>query len=320
MKKKIFWKILACVLLLSGVLATPAWAAHRILFIDSYHEGFEWSDGVAAGVRSVLNEPDITLKTFHMDTLRNTSESAKKRAALNALYTIRSFKPDVVIASDDEASAYLIVPYLKNADLPVVFCGVDFSAEHYGFPCSNVTGMVELPPAVALIYSLTHFKRIVMVGYLAADTPTAMHDCEYVNQEINEAFVGIFVKSFKDWKKEFKHLQDKVEVLILGNKEGIENWDDTQALDYVKINSKIPTGCLSDRMTPFVFLGATRIAKEQGVYAATTALKILNGTPVSTIPVVNNVQANFTINKKIADRIGISIPESYLNIANKIIE
>jgi ABC-type uncharacterized transport system substrate-binding protein len=309
-----------CLLLMAGCMAFSAHASKRVLYVDSYHEGYEWSDGVTEGIRSVLNNADVKLKIFHMDTKRNTDEAYKRHAALQAKELIGSFHPDVVIASDDNASKYLIMQYFKNASLPFVFCGVNYNADDYGFPYSNVTGMLELPPAVKLIYSLKHFKRIVTVGYLAADTLTERKDGFYTNKDVREDFVERYVKTFSEWKTAFNELQNKVDVLILGNNGGIRGWDNGKAQQFTLENTRIPTGCLLDWMAPFVFLGATRSAQEQGRYAASTALRILDGTPPSSIPIIGNVEANIIINMKIAGKLGIKVPQSFLKIASRVIE
>jgi ABC-type uncharacterized transport system substrate-binding protein len=309
-----------CLLIMAAGMAFSAQAAKRVLYVDSYHEGYEWSDGVTEGIRSVLNNADVNLKIFRMDTKRNTDEAYKKNAGLQAKELIGSFHPDVVIASDDNASKYLIMPYFKNASLPFVFCGVNYNADDYGFPYSNVTGMLELPPAVKLIYSLKHFKRIVTVGYLAADTLTERKDGYYTNQDVREDFVERYVKTFDEWKTAFNELQKKVDVLIVGNNGGIRGWDNAEAQRFALENTRIPTGCLLDWMAPVVFLGATRSAQEQGRYAASTALRIINGASPSSIPIVGNVEANIIINMKIAKKLGIKVPQSFLKIASRIIE
>jgi ABC-type uncharacterized transport system substrate-binding protein len=319
MCKKII-RLAVCFFFVAACMAFSAHAAKRVLYVDSYHQGYEWSDGVTEGIQSVLGKANVTLKIFRMDTKRNTDEAYKKNVALQAKELIATFHPDVVIASDDNASKYLIMPYYKNASLPFVFCGVNYNADDYGFPYSNVTGMLELPPAVKLIYSLKHFKRIVTVGYLAADTLTERKDGFYTNRDVREDFVERYVTTFDEWKTAFNELQDKVDVLIIGNNGGIRGWDNTAAQQFALQYTRIPTGCLLDWIAPVVFLGATRSAQEQGQYAASAALKILNGTPPSSIPIVGNVEANIIINMKIANKLGINVPKSFLKIASRIIE
>jgi hypothetical protein len=52
-----------------------------------------------------------------MDTKRNTDDHFKKNAAQKGKSVIEEYNPDIVIAADDNASKYLIVPYFKDASL-----------------------------------------------------------------------------------------------------------------------------------------------------------------------------------------------------------
>ncbi len=72
---------------------------------------------------------------------------------------IDSWQPDVVIASDDNASKYLIAPYYKGGDLPFVFCGLNWDASVYGFPAKNVTGMVEVAQIPQLLEVLKRHAK-----------------------------------------------------------------------------------------------------------------------------------------------------------------
>ena len=137
-----------------GAADASTYAGKKILFIDSYHEGYAWSDGITRGVQSTLEGTGVNLKVIRMDTKRNTSDDFKKAAARKARAEIEAFKPDVVIAANDNASKFLIEPYFKNAELPFVFCGVNWDASVYGFPYSNTTGMVEVTPIPQIIDQL----------------------------------------------------------------------------------------------------------------------------------------------------------------------
>ncbi len=302
------------------LMATPTLATNRILYIDSYHAGFPWSDGITEAIQKTLDGKDVDLKIHRMDTKRNPDEKYKIKAAAVAKSVIDNYRPDIVIASDDNASKYLIMKYYKDSRLPFVFCGVNYNADAYGFPYRNVTGMVEVAPVIKLIYSLKHFTRIVSVGYLAQDTLTERKDGAYTKRDVRENYIERYVKTFEEWKREFLKLQDEVDVLIVGNNGGIKGWDEKEAQRFAENNTKHPTGCLLDWLTPFSFLGATRLASEQGAYAANTALKILSGTPVEDIPIVRNTQADIIINMRIAKKLGLKVPNSFRKIAAKIIE
>ena len=79
------------------------YAGEKILWVDSYHQGYEWSDGIEAGLKDVLNDTGVELKIVRMDTKRNTGDDFGNNAANQAKAEIEAFEPDVLIASDDNA-------------------------------------------------------------------------------------------------------------------------------------------------------------------------------------------------------------------------
>ncbi|MCX9009588.1 MAG: hypothetical protein OIN66_00560, partial [Candidatus Methanoperedens sp.] len=105
---------------------TKTYEGKKILYIDSYHAGYEWSDGETRGIEKILNDTGVELKILRMDTKRNDSDAFGKQAGLKAKSVIEEFKPDVVIASDDPAFKYVIMPYYRDATLPFVFCGINW--------------------------------------------------------------------------------------------------------------------------------------------------------------------------------------------------
>ena len=151
-KMKKFWMFVLvsmCVILFASVGFAAEFSGKKILIIDSYHEGYPWSDGTVAGAQTGLKDSGVDIKIFRMDTKRNTSDEFAKQAGEKAKAFIEEYKPDVVIASDDPAAKYIIVPFYKDAALPFVFCGVNWDAGIYGFPFKNTTGMVEVSPTPA---------------------------------------------------------------------------------------------------------------------------------------------------------------------------
>ena len=39
---------------MAGVVSAAGYSGKKVLYIDSYHEGYGWSDGIVAGVKSPL--------------------------------------------------------------------------------------------------------------------------------------------------------------------------------------------------------------------------------------------------------------------------
>lgn len=311
-KTGIVWIIIASIYLLGigvNVDAEPSvegkYKGKRILYINSYHQGYAWSDGITDGIQSVLNNTGVELKAILMDTKRNSSESFKKQVGLKAKQTVEAFKPDVLITSDDNAFKYVVKPYYMDAGLPVVFCGLNWDASIYGAPYKNTTGMIEVALVPQLLKHLRQYSKGDKVGYLAADVLTARKEGEYYNKLFNLNITERYVQTFDEWKTGFKEIQQKVDILIVGNNAGINDWDDEKARQFAKDNTIRPTGAIYGWMMPYSLLGLTKVEQEQGQWAAKAALRILGGASTSDIPVVRNKEGKLMLNLAIADKLGV---------------
>ncbi|TBW53341.1 ABC transporter substrate-binding protein [Marinobacter halodurans] len=300
-----------------AVMADANYSGKKILFIDSYHAGFEWSDGIIQGAKDVLKGTGVELKVVHMDTKRNTSETFIKAKALEVKSTIEQFKPDVLIASDDNASKYVIVPYYRDTDLPVIFCAVNWDASTYGFPTKNVTGMVEVTLVPEIVRHLKYYADGDDIGFIGANTLTARK--EYDN---HRDLLGIdykkayFARNFHEWKEMFIKLQSEVDMAIMLNQVGISGWNDAEAIRFVEDNTRIPVGSWNRWVMPYSLLGVTNIPAEQGSWAAQAALKVLEGVPPSKIPLTHNKEGKLFFNPRIGKRLGIQTPPPFATISD----
>jgi ABC-type uncharacterized transport system substrate-binding protein len=281
----------------------------RILFIDSYHEGYAWSDGITAGINRVFADNKVTLKVHRMDTKRNRTDEFKKKAALRAKAVIEEFKPDVVIATDDNAAKYLIVPYYRGGPLPFVFAGINWDASHYGFPASNVTGMVEVNASAALLDVLRTFSGGVTVGFLSDDTASTQKELKNSADVLDLQFDKVaLVNTFEEWKQAYLEMQEQVDVLYFYNNAGIKGWDDVEAARFALEHAKIPSGAVQAWIAPYVLMVFPKDATEQGEWAALTALQIANGVSPSEIPIVQNKRSSPLINSILAKKLQLDIP------------
>jgi ABC-type uncharacterized transport system substrate-binding protein len=311
------WKLLSFLLIIG--FSSNVHARHRILWLDSYDPSNKWTAEMGKAIRSTINGQDVELKVHHMDTKRNKSEAFKKRAALKAVDLIKSYRPHVVIASEDNASKYVVEPYFKNKSIPFVFCGVNHTAKRYGYPYKNATGIIELDPIPKLIFSLSRFHFVDKVGYLAEDGTSARINGSVYKTQTRFFCLEYYVNSMSEWTKTYRQAQNEVDILIIGNTSAIKDWDMRTAMETVKRDSKIPTGCLLEFLTPLTFIGCIKLPSEQGRWAAETALKIANGTPVDSIPIAEPADGKLIVNTKIAKAMGIKIPKSYINKADLLI-
>lgn len=307
--KGIHFIIAAICLLFVPLLPSKAYAANKILFIDSYHEEYIWSADITAGIKSVLNtRDDVVLKIFRMDTKRNQSEEFKQNAALEAKELIDTWQPDVVIASDDNASKYLIAPYFMNKELPFVFCGLNWDASTYGFPVDNVTGMIEVALFESIIEKLKLYADGNRIGYLASATISEQKEYENILKRFDVKLNARFVKTFSELQEAYLELQEETDMVLIQECRSVQGFDHKKMIAFVAENTKVPTGALQKYLIHYALLTFAKIGEEQGEHAARTALEIIDGASPEDIPIVANKKAKIYLNMRLAKKMGIKFP------------
>lgn len=293
----------------------------KLFYVNSYHKGFQWSDDIEKGLLKALEihkNPDesyntsgslVDIKVFRMDSKRNKSPEYIKEVAQQAREIIETWKPDIVVASDDNASKYLIMPYYKNSPIPFVFCGLNWDASVYGFPTRNITGMIEVGPIRETVEMLVPYAKGNRIGLIGANDLSNEKEIAHIQSFFALKKEDIkLVTDLEEWKLEYLALQKKVDIVILLHPTGIEGWDPGKAQDYVMKNTTIPTGGVSDDYIDLALLGNVKIAEEQGWWAGQTALKILQGASPNDIPVTENKETKLFLNMKLAKKMGIYFP------------
>jgi hypothetical protein len=298
---------------------TGRWQDKKILWVDSYHSDYEWSNGIEKAIREALQGSGVELKIVHMDTKRHLEEDFHRQVGRRAWKIIQEYRPDVVIASDDNAQRFLVVPYLKGSDLPVVFIGVNQDLALYGYPCSNVTGMIEDEMAEELVKHLRANAKGPRAGIMGSDVHTMQIVAAQYNKQLFDGQLRYYlVDSFAEFKSAFLRAQQEVDLLLFRNYSGISDWNAAEAEAFVNAHVRIPTGSVLPWMQPFNLFTIAKVPEEHGKYAAATALRILGGVLPADLPVVRNRLAHLVINLKMAKPAGIVLPVSLLQTAEII--
>ena len=315
--------ILMAYLLLSFFVSNPGLAdedQHTCVYISSYHRGFEWSDRVEAGLRAHLSG-HCRIVQFDMDTKRFKEPEDILAAASAALELIRKEQPDVVITSDDNAARYLIVPHLLDTELPVVFSGINWTVEEYGFPAKNVTGIVEVAPLAPLISAASEVvpdaRRVV---YVSDKTLTESKNFERYSRAADEAGIKIDqlrASTFKQWLEAFVKSQS-YDFVIIGGVAGINDWDDETAVKHVEENTRVLTVTTHEWLMPYASLGYTLIPEEHGEWAGRTAAAILSGTSPGSIPIVTNRKWDTWINDTLIQGSDTLVSDDILRSAKQL--
>ncbi|MBM3853739.1 MAG: TRAP transporter large permease subunit [Verrucomicrobia bacterium] len=302
---------LAGVLVFNAVLpARPvptAAAQPRVFYLNSYHAGYAPSDEVQQAITQKL-AGKAQLQTHHLDGKRQPSEAALRQNAAVALTAIRGFKPDLLIVSDDDAVKHVVVPHFRNGPLPVVFCGVNWDCAQYGLPTPHVTGLLEVVPVEEALRTLQrHFPAAKKLVVLSEDSTSersnrTLLDPLYRRLGFEPAYA--LVADFAAWKAAFARTQAEADLVYLPTNGAIRGWDRAGAEAWVRNHLRKPVFTCDDFMLPYAVLGVTKVAREQGEWAAATALAILGGAKPADFPVGANRQSRVYLNADHAHRIG----------------
>ena len=221
-------------------------------------------------------------------------------------------QPDVVIASDDNASKYLVVPYYKDADIPFVFCGVNWTVEQYGYPFSNVTGMIEVAAIEPMFNKAAAITgKIKHAFYIGADTLTEEKNLKRFETAAKKSNIKIsarLVSNVHGWINAYNEAQ-QADLIIMGSNAGIKNWDGELVLDAIRPVTRKFSATNHGWMMPYTMFGMTKVPEEQGEWAGKVAIEIMKGTSPSNIPIIPNRNFNIIVNNTLLDIAQIKLPE-----------
>jgi len=300
-----------CVLLISCSSLKRSDKQAKVFYVNSYHAGYGSSDDVMLGITETFADENVELKTFFMDAKRKSTEEEMQHATQNALKEIDDFQPDILIASDDNAVKYIIQPYFNNKKIPVVFCGVNWSAAQYNLG-ENVTGILEVLPLreciSEIIGNYPETKKLVVLSENSLSEQNNMALLDTLYRKLGLEVTYSLADDFETWKTMFAEANKNADLIYMPTNGAITNWNDEEAKTIVE-SLNIPSITCDDFMMPFVVFGLTKVAKEQGEWAAETALKILGGKKPSEIPYAKNTQTKTWLNTVLAQKINFKISE-----------
>jgi ABC-type uncharacterized transport system substrate-binding protein len=298
------------------MLSASADPANPICFyVNSYHKGDTWSDEIEHSLRnSIANK--CTLVQHDMDSLQHETRQDAELAGRAAFEMMKIVEPDVVITSDDTAAKYFVMPYVKNSAVPVVFSGINWTVEEYGFPADNVTGIIEVAPIKPMLLQALkligkHRSAGNRIVYLGADSPNDIKNFNVFREaalRMGLVADAILVSNFDTWQYGFEVSQD-YDLIILGDNTGIDGWNNRQAVRTAISHSRKLSLTNNYWMMPYTAIGYTKIAAEQGEWAAATALAIIDGMKASEIPLVTNTRWDIWVNDALRTAMQIEVSQ-----------
>lgn len=264
----------------------------RILVLQSYSSDYSWTRDVDIGIKRILEkENTISVRWHYMDTKNHPEKHYIKKIAIISKRVIDQFKPNVIIAVDDDAQEYVAKYYNNDPKIKIVFSGVNGTREQYAFDkANNVTGILERLPAEGLVDTLrllSGTERIIKIIHISDDSETVklddvfLHDYNgWKNVQIQPS---LLVRTFNDWKDAIKKGCEVADYIIISNYRKIYKNKDTEEkastseiINWTMENSTKPVIGLNT----FVYEDGAHLAiatspYEQGEVAAEFAVEII---------------------------------------------
>lgn len=192
-------KKLALFLMVFVFFLSPSLFAHdkKILIINSYHKGFQWSDDILAGMEEVFyNHPEITINILYMDSKRVSSE--EYYAKLRELYKLQlqNQKYDLIVAVDKFAYDFLIKYYHELfTDETILFTGLEqFNPEDIqkeGLD-DRIYGILEkraIPETIPMIsHMIPNLKKLYIINDASANGDDSEPFIRQAMEEHNDKF------------------------------------------------------------------------------------------------------------------------------------
>ena len=292
-------------------------ASCKVLVVFSYHPEYVWQQEVKEGIDRILGKT-CEMKYFSLDMKINHQNGPQKAKEAFKLY--QKFKPDGVITVDDAAQDTFVVPYLKDKiKTPVVFCGVNRDAEDYGFPASNVTGVLErfhTRETISLLQQLVPNAKTIGFIMRGNDESTVG-----IFRQVKEEASGYSLKAIGFWApvtyeealETTRQLKGKADVLWVDHMEGLKDkngrpYSNKELIkEMAALWGNSPTACGQEHTVRYDCLcTVVESGIEQGMTAAKMLMKAMNGTPVSEIPITRNYTGFKVINASVMKKLGLN--------------
>lgn len=315
----------------------------RVLYLNSYHHGYAWSDHLQEGVRQGLEQSKyhIELQIEYMDAKKYNYEEITN--ILLALYRDKfaSERFDIVIVSDNDAYNFILQHRDElAADIPVVFCGLN-DIDPNSVDRSFITGILENISAretLELALSIHPSKsKLVVIG----DESTTGWAIRGQVEKVMPYFADRL--EFEFWERySLPEIQERVRALPRDafiyfipffQNVGGQFMSASDVLAAVAQVTDLPIYSNWEFLLGSGMVGGKLVSGHRhGRIAADMALRIMEGTPPSDIPIVDRTVDQFMFDYQVlmqrdiskrqlpADSIFINEPEAFYELDKQLFQ
>lgn len=307
------------------IIPIPATAAKRqegtihILILNSYHQGFQWTDNIVAAITGTMSAQMKTVD-FHieyMDSKRNLDEQLDNIILRSLALKYRTNQPDIIITSDDPAFQFMqqYQQYLFP-NVPVIFCGVNNVKDTLSANREYFTGFIEtLDISANIDLALKLLPQVNEIVIVSDGTRTGIGTRQMAeaaaleHPDVNFTYFNGEDLSTEEMLANLRRLKETSAVIApawYADKAG-NTYDNKTIYPRISEASPVPVfGTSSANLGYGIIGGKVNSGSIQGKLAANYALQILSGNiTTKDLPINTESQNHYMFDYRQLDRFAI---------------
>ena len=306
----------------------------KILVVHSYHPGYQWVAAVNRGIFIIISLGAVNIVYFYMDTKNHPQAEWRQRLAREALEAVEEWEPDVVITVDDDAQEEVGRTLAGRANAAVVFCGVNGEMTEYGYASGNVTGVLERPHFRETIHLFRQLASGARRLFALSDSGKTSEGAFAWMQREAEGLTDLevvdwaMVTTFDEWKRRVLEAQTQADAIavytyhtLFEDADSSRSVPPRQVMEWTVQNSAIPIiGFQVFSVDDGSLCGVLESGVSQGATAARMALRIIQGSSPSSLPIETSLKGQRMINLEVARKLAIPVDPALLEETDIIVQ
>jgi PAS domain S-box-containing protein len=310
--------LLVCLVLIGFAISAEAAQSPRVLVLNSYHLGYDWSDDETRGLKSELTKalPDVLLYYEYLDAKKFPRKTHFPRLAELYANKYRAMRFDAIIVMDNAALEFAMRYRLRLfRKRPIVFCGINDYAPSMLQGMMPITGVAELQDSTGTLeMALKHFPKTREVLVLHDYTDSGLAIRRELENTLGR-FSGISVRFVNDEPlaqtlEQVRAMPKDSLVVMLSYAVDQTGRTFTQADVARKVTDVSPVpvyGVHAEQLGHGVVGGRMLSGDIQGSKAAELVIRILKGESAGDMPVLTSNISSVMLDYQVATRYGLNL-------------
>ncbi|AFY40309.1 ABC-type uncharacterized transport system, periplasmic component [[Leptolyngbya] sp. PCC 7376] len=271
----------------------------RLLVLHSYETDYTWTTEQIVGIERILERKNSYIIREHfLDTKKKPYKDYMKRAEREVRAIIKQWKPNVIIATDDNAQILAGQHFVDDPRIKIVFTGVQGDLKKYGYTsANNVTGITEGVPPGAIKETLdqinqslgSDYRKIYFLTHSTTHSKYVVENMKNFDWGDYEMVSASEYETFNDWKSAVSRAENSADILLIGGYKSLQGTEDQTeggkvvpyetVLEWTEENSSLlKVGARGVYVEDGGMIAVGASPYEQGEEAAKIAVALLDGT------------------------------------------